>query len=81
MSIFLNEIEAKYREVTVMATWVDENELIDTVVLNGHCAEELVPESRNRGKAMQFAWALRWMFAKCQRDDSGVYKDFLSEVD
>ena len=67
LSIFLDEIEASFRDVTVMSTWAFGEDSTDNVVLNGDCEEELVPSSQNRGNATQFAWALRWMFAKCPR--------------
>jgi len=80
--MFLDEIEAKYGDVTVTATWVAREESTDTVVLNGDSEEELVPGSQNRGNAMQFAWALRWMFAKCSRRRTArEYDCLLPDVD
>lgn len=82
LSIFLDEIEAKYRDITVTAVWAAGEESTDTVVLNGDGEEELVFGSRNRGDAMQFAWALRWMFAKCLRGATHrEYNRLLSEVE
>lgn len=82
MSFGLNKIEAKYSDVTVTATWAVGQESTDTVVLNGDSEEELVPGSQSRGTAMQFAWALRWMFSKCPRGVTDrVYDRLLSEVD
>jgi hypothetical protein len=82
LPIFLDEVEAKYRDMTVMAMCVNEDKVQNIVVLNGHCKEELVPGSQNRGNAMQFAWALRWMFAKCKRGGiDRVYDRLLSDVD
>ena len=65
---FLNEIEAKYKDVTVVAVRTNKRKLSVPVVLNGQCAEELVPGSQNWGLATQFAWAFRWKFAKCKND-------------
>lgn len=82
LSIFLDESEAKYREFTVIATWAVGEENMNNVVLNGDCEEELVPGSQNCGNAMQFAWALRWMFAKSSKGRTGrKYDCLLSEVD
>lgn len=65
---FMNEVEAKYRDVTVLATKVNARREITTTVLYGECAEELVPGSQNRGSASQFAWAFRLYFPRCKRD-------------
>lgn len=82
LSIFLDEIEAKYEDVTVMAMCAEKGNGVNAVVLTGQCDEELVPGSQDRGRATQFAWAFRWMFAKCQRGQIGrAYDCLLLEVD
>lgn len=79
---FLDEVEAKYKDVTVLATWINDQRGLDMNVLIGQCAEELVPESQNRGLATQFSWAFRWTFAKCQRARIGRKDNcLLSELD
>lgn len=67
LSCFMNEVEAKYKDTTVLTTKVNMKRKIVTKVLYGQCVEELVPESQNRGSAAQFAWAFRWHFRKCER--------------
>lgn len=79
---FLDEIEAKYKEITVVEAWVNRESTINTVVINGQCEEELVPGSQNRGHASQFAWAFRWRFKKSIRSAAErEYNQLLSEVD
>ncbi|KAF2622261.1 hypothetical protein BU25DRAFT_480822 [Macroventuria anomochaeta] len=80
---FLDRIEAKYRDVTVLTIWFnDRRGIVDVDVLKGQCAEALVPGSQNRGFATQFSWAFRWMFAKCLRGRIGrEYGRLLSDLD
>lgn len=65
---FMNEVEAKYRDVTVLATKANARGEVEMAVLHGECEEELVPGSQNRGCASQFAWAFRLYFPKCRRE-------------
>ncbi|KAJ4994260.1 hypothetical protein SVAN01_00089 [Stagonosporopsis vannaccii] len=65
---FMNEVEAKYKDVTVLVTKVDARGEISTTVLYGDCAEELVPGSQNCGSSIQFAWAFRLYFPRCRRE-------------
>ncbi|KAJ8113110.1 hypothetical protein OPT61_g4693 [Boeremia exigua] len=78
---FLNEIEAKYKDITVMATRINNYRFVETRVIFGQCAEELVPGSQNRGLATQFAWAFRWHFKKCPRQRRQPSNRALDEVD
>ena len=64
---FLNEIEAKYKDVSVLVIALNRANVVDVAVLKGKCDEELVPGSQNWGLATQFSWAFRWMFAKSKR--------------
>lgn len=68
---FLNEVEAEHEDISVLMTEFDEREGGSIMVLNGRCAEELVPGSQNRGSASQFAWTFRWAFAMCRRGRIG----------
>lgn len=64
---FMSEVEAKYKDITVMATKGDIWRNVDTTVYYSQRREELVPGSLNRGSMTQVAWALRWHFARCKR--------------
>jgi hypothetical protein len=64
---FLDEVEAKYKEVTVVEVWKYRNIIVGAIVVKGQCEEELVPGSQGRGDAAQFARAFRWGFRRCVR--------------
>jgi hypothetical protein len=57
---FLDEVEAKFKEVTVVEAWKFRSRIVDAMVINGRCEEEFVPGCEGRGGAAQFAWAFRW---------------------
>lgn len=82
LQCFLDSLEAKYREVTVFTTSIDEFMGVDMATVTGQCAEELVPGSKNRGLGTQFAWAFRWMAVKCNQWRIGhEYQSLLQELD
>lgn len=64
---FLDEVEAKYKEFTVVEAWKYRNRIVGAIVVNGQCEEELVPGFQGRGDAAQFAWAFRWGFRQWVR--------------
>jgi hypothetical protein len=79
---FLDEVEAKYKEVTVVEVWKYGSRIIGAMVVKGRCEEELVPGSQDRGDAAQFAWAFRWGFRRWVRTEAErVYECLMPEVD
>ena len=79
---FLDEVEAKYKEVTVVEAWKYRGRVVNTMVVNGGCEEELVPGSQGRGDAAQFAWASRWGFRQWVRTEAErEYECLMPEVE
>lgn len=78
---FLDEVEAKYKWITVMEAWVDRMESPVAMTINGRCEEELIPGSQNRGQASQFAWVFRCVFKKCVRTEAGREYGCSSDLD
>ena len=81
MLCFLDEVEAKYKEVTVVEAWKYRNRIVDAMVVNGGCEEEFVPGCEGRGVAAQFAWAFRWAFRQWVRTEAErEYECLMPEV-
>jgi hypothetical protein len=64
LPFFLDELEAKHENISVLMATLNRANGVDVAVLAGECAEELVPGCQNRGSASQFSWAFRWMLVK-----------------